>query len=120
MHRTQIQRRSAQARPGGPASPSVPAAEDPKDIDARYGLEPVFEPGDDSDNAVLAEDDARGTSCLQKVHCPYCGEPFETLVDLSAGSAEYIEDCPVCCRPIQFDLEVDHDGQLIRLTAGRD
>lgn len=32
--------------------------------------------------------------------CPYCGEPVEIVVD-TGGSAqqEYVEDCPVCCRP---------------------
>ena len=33
------------------------------------------------------------------IHCPYCGESFETVVDLSAGSRHYTEDCAVCCKP---------------------
>jgi hypothetical protein len=40
-------------------------------------------------------------------------------VDLSAGSAEYIEDCQVCCRPIQFHLDVDYHGRLQRLSVAR-
>jgi transposase-like protein len=32
--------------------------------------------------------------------CPYCGESIETTVDTSLSSQRYIEDCPVCCRPI--------------------
>lgn len=39
--------------------------------------------------------------------CPYCGEPVEALLDLSAGDQSYIEDCPVCCRPILFELQTD-------------
>lgn len=39
--------------------------------------------------------------------CPYCGEPAEAVLDLSGGAQEYIEDCPVCCRPIVFALETD-------------
>jgi 2-keto-3-deoxy-L-fuconate dehydrogenase len=31
----------------------------------------------------------------------------EALVDCSAGSQRYIEDCPICCRPIEFQAEVD-------------
>lgn len=32
--------------------------------------------------------------------CPYCGEPVELLVDPGgARRQEYVEDCPVCCRP---------------------
>lgn len=87
-------------------------------IDARYGLEPVFEPGD----IGTGDDNGHGEPgelCFQDVHCPYCGEPFETRVDLSAGSADYIEDCQVCCRPIQFHVQVDHDGRLQGLSVAR-
>lgn len=43
----------------------------------------------------------------QAYDCPYCGEVVETLLDLSGGDQQYIEDCPVCCRPIVFDLRTD-------------
>ncbi|WP_439859499.1 CPXCG motif-containing cysteine-rich protein [Pseudomonas sp. MBLB4136] len=43
----------------------------------------------------------------QEYQCPYCGEVVEALLDLSAGDQQYIEDCPVCCRPIVFDLRSD-------------
>ncbi len=43
------------------------------------------------------------------VQCPYCWERFELLVDLSIESQDYIEDCEVCCRPIDFSIEVDGD-----------
>ena len=46
----------------------------------------------------------------QDYQCPYCGEPVETLLDLSGGDQQYIEDCPVCCRPIQFELQTDGDS----------
>jgi len=39
--------------------------------------------------------------------CPYCGESFTTLIDISAGNQEYIEDCQVCCRPVLFNIEID-------------
>lgn len=42
--------------------------------------------------------------------CPYCGEPIELSVDISAGAQDYIEDCPVCCRPMQVSLFVAVDG----------
>lgn len=54
------------------------------------------------------------------VSCPYCGETFETTIDTSHGSQSYIEDCYVCCRPIQFVLEVDHQGEVVSLSASRD
>jgi hypothetical protein len=53
------------------------------------------------------------------VQCPYCGESFETQVDTSSGSARYVEDCQICCQPIEFSLEVDHAGVLQALTTLR-
>ena len=44
------------------------------------------------------------------LQCPYCGENIEVLVDCSVGHQNYIEDCQVCCRPIEFDVTVDHEG----------
>lgn len=46
----------------------------------------------------------------QDYQCPYCGEPVEALLDISGGDQQYIEDCPVCCRPIQFELQTDGDS----------
>lgn len=43
----------------------------------------------------------------QPVGCPFCGETITLLVDASAGSQTYIEDCQVCCRPIQVTLVAD-------------
>ncbi|WP_068830642.1 CPXCG motif-containing cysteine-rich protein [Pseudomonas sp. BMS12] len=43
----------------------------------------------------------------QLCQCPYCGERVEVLLDLSAGDQSYVEDCSVCCRPIQFELRTD-------------
>lgn len=43
------------------------------------------------------------------LHCPYCGESFESGADTSVGDQDYTEDCAVCCRPIVVSLRVDHD-----------
>ncbi len=50
--------------------------------------------------------------------CPYCGEAISMLVDPSAGAEEYIEDCEVCCRPIQISFEVD-SGKVSDFVAER-
>ena len=81
-------------------------------IDALYGLEPVFEP------QQSASASADGGTQFTSVQCPYCGEPFDTLVDLSAGSASYIEDCQVCCRPIDIAVVVDEDGEPTVSVSG--
>lgn len=57
---------------------------------------------------------------LEYVDCPYCGESFETVVDSSGSSQDYIEDCPVCCRPVEFRLEVGSGGDVLSLTTRRD
>lgn len=57
---------------------------------------------------------------LRSVCCPYCGESFETNVDPSGGSQEYVEDCYVCCRPIVFQLQADADGELLSLETRRE
>ena len=38
--------------------------------------------------------------------CPYCGEEISMLLDLTAKRQTYIEDCEVCCRPIQLQFVV--------------
>lgn len=57
---------------------------------------------------------------MRTVKCPYCGESFETNVDASGGSQEYIEDCTVCCRPIVFKLTADDEGSLLDLETRRE
>ena len=38
--------------------------------------------------------------------CPYCGQRISMLIDLSIAAQDYIEDCEVCCRPIQVRYSV--------------
>lgn len=44
--------------------------------------------------------------------CPYCGELIELLLDDSVPEQEYIEDCSVCCRPINIKLLIHDDGGI--------
>jgi transcription elongation factor Elf1 len=53
------------------------------------------------------------------VSCPYCGESFEVLLDLSAGNQNYIEDCVVCCQPIEFDVRVDVANESVAVEVAR-
>lgn len=53
------------------------------------------------------------------IQCPYCGEQISVLVDPSEVGAEYVEDCQVCCRPIEFSLFEDMDGE-VTLQVGTD
>jgi len=43
--------------------------------------------------------------------CDACGEEIVIPLDPSQGaSQEYVEDCPVCCRPNVVHVEFDEEG----------
>jgi len=44
------------------------------------------------------------------VQCPHCWESIELVVDCSVAQQTLTEDCFVCCRPIVFDIVLDHEG----------
>ena len=46
-----------------------------------------------------------------EIACPYCGETIEIVVDCSVESQSYIEDCQVCCRPMDMTVTVDDSGR---------
>ena len=46
------------------------------------------------------------------VQCLYCFQPVELVVDPFGGRRqEYVEDCPVCCRPWRV---------LVTIESGRE
>ena len=53
------------------------------------------------------------------ITCPYCGESFEINVDVSSGATSYIEDCQVCCKPIELRVRVDAQGEFVEVDARR-
>ncbi|SFV83713.1 hypothetical protein MNB_SUP05-9-785 [hydrothermal vent metagenome] len=46
------------------------------------------------------------------IDCPYCGEVIEIDIDCSELNQSYIEDCSVCCRPINIMVSIDFDNQV--------
>lgn len=46
------------------------------------------------------------------ISCPYCGEMIEILIDCSESNQSYIEDCQVCCRPINIKVFVSVEGEV--------
>lgn len=54
------------------------------------------------------------------VTCPCCGEPSTVSLDSVDGEQEFVQDCPVCCRPWtvrvrvapggRFDVSVEPEG----------
>ena len=54
----------------------------------------------------------------QRIRCPFCNEAFDIFVDVSAGAQNYIEDCQVCCQPMQISFDVV-DDELFSLQVDR-
>ncbi len=49
--------------------------------------------------------------------CPYCWETISMLLDSSLTNTSYIEDCEVCCRPIQITSSFDGESTLISFLS---
>ncbi|WCO02284.1 CPXCG motif-containing cysteine-rich protein [Psychroserpens ponticola] len=44
--------------------------------------------------------------------CPYCWENISMLIDFSQVKQTYIEDCEVCCNPIQLNISTENNAIL--------
>jgi hypothetical protein len=52
--------------------------------------------------------------------CPHCGEEVDTSPDPGGGLVQqYVEDCPVCCRPnmIYATYSPDEDAFYVEVSA---
>ncbi|MBM3802906.1 MAG: CPXCG motif-containing cysteine-rich protein [Acidimicrobiia bacterium] len=52
----------------------------------------------------------------RRVDCPYCGQRFYVFVDVSAGNQRVIEDCQICCQPIELRISIE-DGEIEEILA---
>ena len=41
--------------------------------------------------------------------CPYCWQNQLKMVDPSIENQNFIEDCEVCCNPIDFHIKVENN-----------
>ncbi len=49
-----------------------------------------------------------------KVDCPYCGASQWIEIDVSGGLRQrYIEDCQICCRPMDISVSIVDDNQAV-------
>ena len=51
-------------------------------------------------------------------NCPYCFQEVTILVDPSILSQEYVEDCEVCCNPIEFTIAISNT-EIVQFEAKR-
>jgi hypothetical protein len=106
-----VAKRKTQAAPLRALTDRI-ASVDARSIDELYGLEPVYEPGAPPGGRLMPEE-------FVSVQCPYCGERFETRIDLTTNDPGYVEDCQVCCRPIEIGIERDPGGALLAVKVQR-
>jgi transcription elongation factor Elf1 len=57
------------------------------------------------------------TTRRQVFTCPHCGERISMLLDLSIGCQRCIEDCEVCCCPIEISYQAE-EGRIVSFQAG--
>ncbi len=63
--------------------------------------------------------EAPGTSWSVQEHhfaCPHCWERISVLIDPSEPSPRFVEDCEVCCRPLDLTYEIV-DGLVTSFDA---
>ncbi len=48
--------------------------------------------------------------------CPYCWEDISMLLDTSIRQQTYVEDCEVCCNPIEVTPQFQ-DNELISFQS---
>ena len=48
--------------------------------------------------------------------CPYCWQEISMLLDNSIYNQSYIEDCEVCCNPVQVSVKFEN-SELIDFQA---
>lgn len=48
--------------------------------------------------------------------CPYCFEEISMLIDGSVMKQQYIEDCEVCCNPVEIQVALD-EGLVVYFQA---
>ncbi len=48
--------------------------------------------------------------------CPYCWEEISFLLDASVSRQTYVEDCEVCCNPIEVTAGFENN-ELVEFEA---
>ncbi len=52
----------------------------------------------------------------QDATCPHCWETINLTLDLSVPEQAYIEDCPVCCKPMWVSYAAT-DGEIVAFSV---
>ncbi len=44
--------------------------------------------------------------------CPHCWEEISVLIDTSVSRQKYVEDCEVCCNPMEITVQCE-EGEIV-------
>lgn len=44
--------------------------------------------------------------------CPHCWEEISMLIDTSVSIQKYVEDCEVCCHPLEITANCENGGLI--------
>jgi hypothetical protein len=56
---------------------------------------------------------------LGSIHCPFCGQYFELVIDTSQPEQQFTVDCEICCRPLLVSVTCEA-GEILDLRAAAD
>jgi len=48
--------------------------------------------------------------------CPHCWEEISMLIDVSVPYQKYVEDCEVCCNPLEITARCE-EGELVEFEV---
>ena len=51
--------------------------------------------------------------------CPYCWELISMVLDVSIPEQRFVEDCEVCCHPIEVIYQSSEEGSLVDFVVAR-
>jgi len=54
----------------------------------------------------------------KEFNCPYCSERISVFLDPSVPEQQYVEDCEVCCNPIEIWYRFEN-GELVYFQASQ-
>ena len=75
---------------------------------------------DGTDRRVIIQAEPIAHPCRMEhfFACPYCVEEISMVLDTSVKGQTYVEDCEVCCHPIEVRYTVE-DGAVSHFEARR-
>lgn len=57
---------------------------------------------------------------IHDIQCPHCGATTRVSFDTSGGEITFIDDCRVCCNPINLRVVIDEQHQQMQLFVDAD